>query len=223
MDASRGEVVTTDNIVSKTFCPFTLLEAQPEMDNDRCLFAEIDLPPVLASRCKVGMEIHVRIPYISDTRWVYVRLRIDGGNGMPEYWLNPTDNTMWFSVLSQNDMWGLMPAQMADFRRINSAGVFKLVIENGILMLYSGEETDLMIRPALGQNEMFLLKAYAGNLYQFPTTGVGLVEYLHGNFKNSGLAAKLQSEFTQDSMIIHNAYMDSATGELYLDVTEKNG
>ncbi len=102
-------------------------------------------------------------------------------------------------------------------------GVFNLVLQGGVLMLYSGEETDLMIRPAMGQNEVFLLKAFAGNLYQFPTTGVGLVEFLHGNFENTGLAAKLQSEFTADGMIIHNAYMDSASGELMLEVTEKNG
>ena len=66
---------------------------------------------------------------------------------------------------------------MAEIWRVNSAGVFNLVLQGGVLMLYSGEETDLMIRPAMGQNEVFLLKAFAGNLYQFPTTGVGLVEF----------------------------------------------
>jgi hypothetical protein len=52
---------------------------------------------------------------------------------------------------------------------------------------------------------------------------VGLVEFLHGNFENNGLAQKLQKEFENNNMIITSAYMDSATGELYLDVKEKNG
>ena len=39
--------------------------------------------------------------------------------------------------------------------------------------------------------------------------------------KNNGLAAKLQSEFQNDRMIIRNAYMDSATGELLLETEEK--
>ncbi|MFR2062735.1 MAG: hypothetical protein ACLS37_13150 [Alistipes sp.] len=49
-----------------------------------------------------------------------------------------------------------------------------------------------------------------GNLYQHPTTGVGLIDFLHGNFENNNLAARLQSEFG-DNMVIINAYMDSVT------------
>ena len=64
---------------------------------------------------------------------------------------------------------------------------------------------------------MFLLKAFPGNLYQHPTTGVGLIDFLHGNFENNNLAARLQAEFKGDNMVIINAYMDSATGELLLE------
>ena len=223
MDASRGEVETTDNIVNKTMCPFTLLGPQEGQDNDNWLFAEVELSPALASRAKDAAQIHVRIPYIADTRMLKIRLRTGGGNGMPEYRPNPGDNRPWYPVHSGGGGEGSGPVRMAEIWRVNSAGVFNLVLQGGVLMLYSGEETDLMIRPAMGQNEVFLLKAFAGNLYQFPTTGVGLVEFLHGNFENTGLAAKLQSEFTADGMIIHNAYMDSASGELMLEVTEKNG
>ena len=66
-----------------------------------------------------------------------------------------------------------------------------------------------------------MLKAAAGNLYQHPNTGVGLIDFLHSNLENNGLAAKLQSEFQNDRMIIRNAYMDSATGELLLETEEK--
>lgn len=223
MDASRGEVETTDNIVSKTFCPFILLDTQPDQDNDNWLFAEAELPAAQASRCGDGFEIRVRIPYVADTRMLKIRIRTDGGNGMPEYRPNPTDNRPWYPVLWGSEEENPQTVRMAEMWRCNSAGIFNLVLKGGSLMLYSGEETDLMIRPALGQNEVFLLKAFAGNLYQYPTTGVGLIEFLHGNFENTGLAVKLQNEFTQDGMVIHNAYMDSASGELYLEVTEKNG
>ena len=50
---------------------------------------------------------------------------------------------------------------------------------------------------------------------------MGLIDFLHGNFETTGLAARLQREFENDRMIINNAYMDSETGELLLDVTEK--
>ena len=52
---------------------------------------------------------------------------------------------------------------------------------------------------------------------------MGLVDFLHGNFENTGLAARLQSEFENDRMTINDAFMNSETGELLLDVTEKDG
>lgn len=222
MDAAHGEVETTDNLVSKVICGFSVLEAQAGEDNDNAVFCEIALPSALATRCRDGAEIHVRIPYVADGRLLKVRLRTDGGAGAPEYRLNPETNRPWYSMVWDRDG-SLTPVRMAEVWSCNSQGCFNMVLQGGSLVLYSGDETDFTIRPALGQNEVFLLKAFAGNLYQFPTTGVGLIEFLHGNFENTGLAAKLQKEFTEDGMIIHNAYMDSATGELHLDVVEKNG
>lgn len=222
MNATHGEVETTDNLVTKVICAFTVLGTQPGEDNDNMVFCEVVLPAALAARCREGAEIHVCIPYVADERMLKIRLRTDGGAGLPEYLRNPETNRPWYNVVWDQGE-SLSPVRMTEVWRCNSQGFFNLVLRGGSLVLYSGDETDFTIRPALGQNEVFLLKAFAGNLYQFPTTGVGLVEFLHGNFENTGLATKLQSEFTADGMIIHNAYMDSATGELHLDVVEKNG
>lgn len=138
---------------------------------------------------------------------------------MPEYVVNPTTNRHWYEVVLPDGG----EIRLAEFRRLNSENYYNLVLSGGVLTLYSGHETDLLVKASLAQNETFLLKASAGNLYQHPLTGVGLIDYLHGNFENTGLAAKLQSEFEADNMIIINAYMDSATGELLLEVKEKNG
>lgn len=223
MNAALGEVETTDNLTGKTFCAFTLLEAQSGEDNDRTLFAEVALRASLATRSRDGSQVRVRIPYTPDIRELQVRLRTDRGASMPEYRLNPETNRPWYGVAWEDSTGALTPVKVSEIWRCNGNGVFNLVLRGGALVLYSGAETDLMLRPALGQNEVFLLKAFAGNLYQFPTTGVGLSEYLHANLESSGLASKLRSEFTDDKMIIHNAYMDSTTGELILDVTEKDG
>ena len=107
------------------------------------------------------------------------------------------------------------------FFGINENGIYNLPLRDGYLALYSGGETDFEIAAAKAQNEAFLLKAAAGNLYQYPTTGVGLIDFLHSNLENNGLAAKLQAEFTSDRMIVKNAYMDSETGELLLETEEK--
>lgn len=221
MDASLGEVNTTDNLAGKYFCPFVLLGALPAQDNDLTLYAEVELSTSLASRCRDGVQIHVNIPYVADSRELKVRLRINQSNGSPEYRPNPENNELWYTVV-WDQLAEHVPVRMSEIRRCNAEGNFTFVLQGGVLVLYSAGETDMMMRPALRQNEMFLLKAASGNLYQYPTTGVGLIDFLHGNFENSGLAAKLQSEFENDRMTINEAYMNSQTGELLLDVTEND-
>lgn len=49
----------------------------------------------------------------------------------------------------------------------------------------------------------------------------GGIDFLHSGLENNGIAAKLQSEFLSDKMIIQNAYMDSETGELLLETIER--
>ena len=66
-----------------------------------------------------------------------------------------------------------------------------------------------------------MLNAALGKLDRHTTNGVGLIDFLHFNMENNGLAAKLQSGFENDRMIIRKAYMDSATGELLLETEEK--
>ena len=104
---------------------------------------------------------------------------------------------------------------------LNEDGLYNLLIREDCLVVYSGEETDFGIGASKMQNGTFLLKAVAGNLYQHPTTGVGLIDFLHSNMENNGLAAKLQAEFGADKVVIKNAYIDSATGELLLETEEK--
>lgn len=222
MDAALGEVNTTDNLAGKYFCPFLLLGVLPLEDNDRWLFAEVQLSLSLATRCRDGAQIFVRIPYVADSRELKVRLRMNEENGQPEFRPNPVDNRLWYTVV-WNEAGKSVPVKMSEIRRCDADGNYSFVLQGDALAIYSACETDMMMRPALRQNEIFLLKAAAGNLYQYPTTGVGLIDFLHGNFENSGLAAKLQAEFESDRMIINEAYMNSQTGELLLDVTEKNG
>lgn len=69
---------------------------------------------------------------------------------------------------------------------MNDEGIYNLLLEEDCLVIYSGEETDFGIGASKVQNETFLLKAAAGNLYQHPTTGVGLIDFLHSNMENNG-------------------------------------
>ncbi|MDR1718059.1 MAG: hypothetical protein LBS20_19655 [Prevotella sp.] len=222
-DAVHGEVETTDNRNNKIIYEFILLEDIPGEDNDNYRYGEIIVPADFEKRYKDKNGIHIYIPYTPSCKQLKVRFRIEQANGSTEYILNKTDNKLWYPVFRESEGNNKATIFLPELIGLNELGFYNLILKEGCLSVYSGDETDFEIKAALKQNEIFLLKAGAGNLYRFPTTGVGLIDFLHGNFENTGLATKLQQEFENDNMLINNAYMDSVTGELYLDVKEKNG
>jgi hypothetical protein len=222
-DATYGELTTTDNLTNKPVYDFRLLDEVQGEDNDTYCHGEIIVPPGFESKQNYKNGIHIQMSYLPVFKQLQIRFRKESGNGSLEYVLNPTNNSLWFPVYKGTETEEKIQIHLTEFQELNENGHFNLIIQDGYLAVYSGDETDFEIKAALNQNEVFLLKALAGNLYQHPATGVGLIEFLHGNFENTGLAAKLQQEFENDNMIINNAYMDSETGELYLDVKEKNG
>ena len=218
MDAEYGEVETSGNIAGKSFYDFRLLDAVAGADNDTFRYGEITVRFVYTYND--GKGFHVRIPYTPDMRRLTVRLVMESGSGGTEYLRNPATGKHWFPVVAETEA-GTADIALAAFFSLNEKGVYNLLSRDGYLAVYSGSETDFEIGAAKAQNETFLLKASAGNLYQHSTTGVGLVDYLHSSLENNGLAAKLQSEFLSDKVVIKNAYMDSATGELLLETEEK--
>ena len=220
MDAEYGEVETSGNIAGKSFYDFRLLDAVAGADNDTFRYGEITVPVGFVYTYNDGKGFHVRIPYTPDMRRLTVRLVMESGSGGTEYLTNPATGKHWFPVVAETEA-GTADIALAAFFSLNEKGVYNLLSRDGYLAVYSGSETDFEIGAAKAQNETFLLKASAGNLYQHSTTGVGLVDYLHSSLENNGLAAKLQSEFLSDKVVIKNAYMDSATGELLLETEEK--
>lgn len=221
IDINYGELQTTDNLPGKAIYPFMLLETPAGLDGEHYAYGEILVPEGFERHYTDQTGLHIRIPYTPLYKELRLRLRIDG-NRNDAFLSNRTDGGVWFTVALASYE-GPLPVFLSAYRKVNAAGCYNLLLHEGYLALYSGEETDATIRPALAQNERLLLKASAGNLYQHPMTGVGLIDFLHGNFENTGLAARLQQEFESDKMVIHNAYMDSLTGELLLEITEKNG
>lgn len=219
IDTDFGELETIDNIVGKSYYDFVLLGNLDGQDNDNYCYGEISIPKGYEQRIKDGFQAYIRLPYKPFNKELLVRLRVNSENGMPEYILNRTTNQPWYRVILPNND----TIRIAEFRTLGSDEIYSLRLKEGTFLIYSGHETDLLIKASLSQNQNFLLKATAGTLYQHPLTGVGLIDFLHGNFENSGLAAKLQKEFEADNMIVVNAYMNSETGELLLEVKEKNG
>ncbi len=220
MDAEYGEVETSGNVAGKTFYDFRLLDSVENADNDTYRYGEVMVPVGFASSYSDSRGIHIEMPYTPDTRRLIIRLVMESGSGGVEYLRNSVTGKMWYPVVLELTN-GTSDVSLSSLYLLNENGIYNLLLREGYLAVFSGEETDFEMSAAKLQNETFLLKASAGNLYQHPTTGVGLIDFLHSSLENNGLAAKLQSEFLADGMIIKNAYIDSVTGELLLETVEK--
>ena len=223
IDATYGEVSTTDNLANKIMYDFNFIGRIDGLNNEQFIYGEVLVPENFKSRYSDASGIRTVIPYQASYKELRIRLKIELPGGGVDYIINPADNTQWFIVCRENENGQPLQFRLSEYGQLNENGTYNLLLRHGHLAIYSGDDTDFQFRSALRQNEVFLLKAMAGNLYNHPTTGVGLINFLHGNFENTGLAAKLQSEFENDKMVVNEAYMDSATGELLLDVTEING
>ena len=168
MDAEYGEVETSGNIAGKSFYDFRLLDAVAGADNDTFRYGEITVPVGFVYTYNDGKGFHVRIPYTPDMRRLTVRLVMESGSGGTEYLRNPATGKHWFPVVAETEA-GTADIALAAFFSLNEKGVYNLLSRDGYLAVYSGSETDFEIGAAKAQNETFLLKASAGNLYQHST------------------------------------------------------
>lgn len=182
MDAYYGEVETSGHIAGKTFYDFRLLPAVENADNDSFRYAEVIVPQGFVAAYNDSRGIHVVIPYTPDTRRLMVRFVIENGSGGTEYLRNAVTGKYWYPVVVEQNG-ANSDVSLSAYCELNGNGVFNLLLRDGYLALYSGEETDFEIGRAKAQNEAFLLKAATGNLYQHPTTGVGLIDFLHSNLE----------------------------------------
>ena len=194
MDAEYGEVETSGNIAGKSFYDFRLLDAVAGADNDTFRYGEITVPVGFVYTYNDGKGFHVRIPYTPDMRRLTVRLVMESGSGGTEYLRNPATGKHWFPVVAETEA-GTADIALAAFFSLNEKGVYNLLSRDGYLAV---------------SKVLFFLSL--SNM---------LFNWLHSSLENNGLAAKLQSEFLSDKVVIKNAYMDSATGELLLETEEK--
>lgn len=208
MNAALGEVSLSGSLAGKNIYPFDIVS-----ENDTYCYGEI----IVNDSFKQDIA-YCYIPYLAKYKVLKVRFKYELLGGTTEFVVNPSNGKEWFEIFKEVKQ----AIYISEYRILNENNFFVLVFNNNeYVTIYSGGDTDMEIKPALIQNETFLLKAFASNIYQYPTVGVGLINFLHGNFENTGLAEKLKKEFESDDMIINNAYMDSETGELLLDAIEK--
>ena len=90
--------------------------------------------------------------------------------------------------------------------------------KDGICFLWSANNSDVANVAANIQNRNLMLQCVPSNNYRYPTSGVGLVRFLHANLSQTTLANVLQDEFKADKVTVKSAAFDSYTGDIELDL-----
>lgn len=155
----------------------------------------------------------VAIPYLPIYKTVKFRVLQTTNDNRYEPVVNLRNNTEYFDLVS-SDGKSLYASQLPAI----SLDLFCVAITDYRMVAYSGKQTDFEIINADLQNRDMLLQCVESNNYRYPTSGVGLIRYLHSNIANSDLASKLYSEFEADGVKIRNAAFDAEKGKLELDL-----
>lgn len=176
-------------------------------------------------RCELQNKINIQhlqegigaiIPWNSKYKKVKISFWVKDGSNNTHPILNTRNSSSYFILQKVNGE----ELYASELPTISDKQTFSLMLVNNAAYIYDMYSYDLEICESLEQNKMFLLQCYEGNLYQYPTTGVGLPEYLNGNIQSSLLSEKIKQEFNQDGMYVESASINSDTGEISITAKE---
>jgi len=87
--------------------------------------------------------------------------------------------------------------------------------------LYDGLETDFLSGYSDDQSAQVLAICDAGKHYRYPTTGIGITDYINSVVTNSDIAGKILSQYESDGVSVSDASFTSATGRLQVELAAK--
>lgn len=117
----------------------------------------------------------------------------------------------------QSSLIDLIPSQLM---LINESGYYTLLFRKEVVYnipnveVYSMAEDDLSYGGSDDQSAKLLAVCASGKNYRYPTTGIGITDYINGVIENSDLNEVLIDEFEKNMTPIQDAEFDSTTGEL---------
>lgn len=208
IDTTVGDVLF-ENKRQPIQLPFAWVE-----EADRYVRGQVTLPRDFNIWGLVMDGVQVHLPYTPLYKPIQVRLVREGGAGV----VNAETGGEWFDVCAKLYGGALKFLCASELSLVNGLGNYVMQQEEGKMLVWSAELTDLRQGNANVQNRDLLLQCVPTNNYRYPLSGVGLVRYLHANLDASGLADVLQREFEADGVKVMNAAFDAEDGNLELDL-----
>lgn len=211
IDYDTGELILKKNLPQFTV-DFTWLD---EKEDDYYVYGECTLRNgMLEEHLQNG--IGVIIPFKSKYKKMKLSFLIFDNSNNTYPILNKSNNKSFFDIVDPNKDY-IYSSQLP---LISEDLAYKLTLRDNLIYISDMYNYDLNIVESIDQNKMFLLKCNAGNLYSYPTTGVGLPEYLNGNIGSSDLGEKIKNEFNRDGLYVESASIDTETGKISIKAKE---
>lgn len=213
INTSINDIVLKDQNRLSTY-PFTWVS-----ESDLYLLGEITIPHTFDVNKLQTEGVKVEIPYTPIYKPFKVRImrQFDANNSMAV--INPVNGSEWFEVHTK--LWNQQNTQLCASQLIvisQDTYIVQLDNTNGVVYIWSANNTDAVNVAANIQNRNLLLQCIPSNSYRYPTSGVGLVRFLHSNLSQTTLANILQDEFKADKVTVKGAAFDSYTGDIELDL-----
>lgn len=213
INTSINDIVLKDQNKLSTY-PFTWVS-----ESDLYLLGEITIPHTFDVNKLQTEGVKVEIPYTPIYKPFKVRImrQFDANNSMAV--INPVNGSEWFEVHTK--LWNQQNTQLCASQLIvisQDTYIVQLDNTNGVAYIWSANNTDAVNVAANIQNRNLLLQCIPSNSYRYPTSGVGLVRFLHANLSQTTLANILQDEFKADKVTVKGAAFDSYTGDIELDL-----
>ena len=222
IDTTTGDVVLQDRNKNTITHPFKLIG-----ESDAYVYGQVTIPSISDLDEIYEHGVKVEIPYTPIYKPIQLTF-VQAVDGVVTRTLtNPVNLSTYFDVyahlLGKEEDAHIKASQLL---MINNDGNYIVQLEKngGNVFMWSGALSDLEVADANIQNRNLMLMCVPSNNYRYPTSGVGLVRYLHGNLDQTDLANRLDSEFKADKVSVNNASFDSYTGDIDLDLdfTEAN-
>lgn len=208
---------TTGDIEFKSLNTFNKQSFEWLTENDLFLTAQISVSSNFDINQLYTTGVNIEIAYTPIYKPIKIRIIRDFGGGNIRVVINRTNNSEWFEVHTK--LFGTQDKVLCASQLIMiNQSHYLLQLNEGRAYLWSGNISDVININANIQNRNLLLQCVPSNNYRYPTSGVGLIKYLHANLSHSGLAEKLKTEFKDDKVAVINAAFNSYSGDLELDL-----
>lgn len=211
INTQLGDIVLQDRNILGTY-PFEWIG-----EEDLVLKGQLTLPGNYNINTLYTTGVKLSIPYTPIFKPIQIRVIRDYGDGTTRTVINPVNRSEWFDVKAK--LYGKEEMSICASQLLMvSMDDYIIQIDHDIAYVWSNIDSDLCNINANFQNRNLLLQCVPTNCYRYPTSGVGLVRFLHSNLSQAKLADTLETEFKADKVTVNNAAFNSFTGHLEMDL-----